>query len=335
MRSEEILEVAGLSKHFSIRAGLLQRTVATVRAVEDVSFRVRQRDVLGLVGESGSGKSTVARVLAGIYPPTSGVITFKGQDVPHQRHKRRHLSKDIQMVFQDPKSSLNPRRSIFSSLRDPLAIHGMAKTRRGYRQSVAELLKTVELPSAYMHKHPAILSGGQRQRVAIARALAVSPALILLDEPTSALDVSVQAKIIKLLTRLQAELDLSYVFISHDLSLLRNVCSAMAVMYVGRIYEKASTDDLFTDPRHPYTRGLLSAIPVVSAEDERAKPAGGRLGGEIPDPACPPNGCAFHPRCAESDARCESQLPEFLEVTEGHFVRCHSYSRMKQDPMDS
>jgi len=230
------------------------------------------------------------------------------------------------MVFQDPKSSLNPRRSIKSTLEDPLIVHNIAQNGRDRKRIVRNLLRMDELSTNYMYKYPSALSGGQSQRVAIARALAVNPSFIVLDEPTSALDVSVQAKIIRLLQRLQKDHHLSYLFISHDLSLMRTIASRTAVMYVGRIYELASTEELFISPLHPYTRTLISSVPVISKEERRVKPVKQSRGGEIPSPVNPPNGCAFHPRCSLADPICSQQIPELVEVMPGHFVRCHHTS---------
>jgi len=325
--SDTLLIVENLVKYFPIRAGLFQRQIGEVRAVEGISFNVKRGEIFGLVGESGSGKSTVGKTIVRIYRPTGGNIQFKGQDVTKlTKGNLRFFKKEVQMVFQDPKSSLNPRRSIKSTLEDPLIIHKIAQNGRNRKEIVENLLRMVELSPNYMYKYPSALSGGQRQRVAIARALAVNPSFIVLDEPTSALDVSVQAKIIRLLQRLQSDLYLSYLFISHDLSLMRTISNRTAVMYLGRIYELALTEELFINPLHPYTRTLISAVPVVSEEERQMKPAKQSRGGEIPSPVNPPTGCAFHPRCSLADQICSQQLPELVEVMPGHFVRCHHVS---------
>lgn len=322
--SDPLLIVENLVKYFPIRAGLFQRQIGEVRAVEGISFNVKRGEIFGLVGESGSGKSTVGKTIVRIYRPTGGNIRFKGRDVSKLTKKNlRFFKKEIQMVFQDPKSSLNPRRSIKSTLEDPLIVHKIAHNGRNRKEMVGDLLRMVELSPNYMYKYPSALSGGQRQRVAIARALAVNPSFIVLDEPTSALDVSVQAKIIRLLQRLQSDLHLSYLFISHDLSLMRTIAGRTAVMYLGRIYELAPTEELFAKPLHPYTRTLISAVPVVSKEEREMKPTKQSRGGEIPSPVNPPTGCAFHPRCSLVDQICSQQLPELVEVLPGHFVRCH------------
>jgi len=325
--NELVLTVKNLVKYFPIRGGLFNRRIGEIKAVDDVSFNVKSNEIFGLVGESGSGKSTVGKTLVGIYKPTSGSIRFKGKDVLHLAKKDLlSFRKEVQIVFQDPKSSLNPRRSIRSILEDPLIVHKLAPNGRSRKKIVKDLLEMVELPFNYMYKYPSDLSGGQRQRIAIARALSVRPSFIVLDEPTSALDVSVQAKIIRLLQRLQAELRLSYLFISHDLSLMRTVATRIAVMYLGRFYEVASTEELFRNPLHPYTRTLISAVPVVSEKEQRVKPAKQSKEGEIPSPANPPSGCAFYPRCSLADQICSKQLPELVEIIPGHFVRCHHVS---------
>jgi oligopeptide/dipeptide ABC transporter ATP-binding protein len=322
--SEPLLVVKDLVKHFPIRAGFFRRLVAEVKAVENVEFEIGSGEIFGLAGESGSGKSTVGKTILRIYKPTQGTIHFKGRDVSRLDHENLHFfKKEAQMVFQDPKSSLNPRRSIKSTLEESLIVHRIGKKGEERKRIVAELLTMVELSTDYMYKYPSMLSGGQRQRVAIARALALNPSFIVLDEPTSALDVSVQAKIIRLLQRLQTEHQMAYLFISHDLSLMRTVASRSAVMYLGRIYELAPTEELFTRPLHPYTRTLISAVSVVSAEEREMKPQKQSRGGEIPSPVNPPPGCAFHPRCQLAKSVCAKELPQLLEVAPDHFVRCH------------
>jgi oligopeptide/dipeptide ABC transporter ATP-binding protein len=322
--SESLLVVKDLVKRFPIRAGVFHQQVAEVKAVEEVSFEINGGEIFGLVGESGSGKSTVGKTLLGIYKPTNGTIRFKGRDMTTPtKDNLRFLRKEAQMVFQDPKSSLNPRRSIKSTLEETLIVHKIGNNGRERERIVANLLEMVEMSQNYMYKYPSMLSGGQRQRVAFARALALNPSFIVLDEPTSALDVSVQAKMIRLLQRLQAERQMSYLFISHDLSLMRTMASRTAVMYLGRIYELAPTEGLFTNPLYPYTKTLISAVPVVSEEERRVKPEKQSRGGEIPSPINPPSGCAFHPRCSLAKEVCSQELPDLAEVLPGHFVRCH------------
>lgn len=314
--AEEILEVKDLKKYFLTRRG-------TVRAVDEVSFAIEEGETLGLVGESGSGKSTVAYTIMGIYRPTAGRILFRGQDISKKsRGRPKSLKKEIQIVFQDPGSSLNPRRSIKQILALPLKVHRISngKTRT---EHVTKLLEMVELPLDYMYKYPQAIGGGEKQMVAIARALATNPSFVVLDEPTSALDVSVQAKIINLLMQLQHRLDLTYLFITHDLSLMRNVATRVAIMYLGKMCEVAPASDFFQSPLHPYTQMLLSSIPVVSDDEEALKPKKIISRGEIPSPVNVPSGCGFNTRCPERNGLCSERVPEMVEVGEGHSVRCH------------
>jgi peptide/nickel transport system ATP-binding protein len=315
---KEVLQVADLRKHFVTSRGV-------VRAVDEVSFLVQEGETLGLVGESGSGKSTVAYTVVGIYGPTSGRIVFDGKDISKPVAKRpKALKQAIQIVFQDPGTSLNPRRTIQQILALPLKVHNIVPKHK-ITNRVADLLQRVELPRDYMHKAPQTLGGGERQMVAIARALATEPRLIILDEPTSALDVSIQAKIINMLLRFQKEMNLSYLFITHDLSLMRNVATRVAIMYLGRIYEVAPTVEFFQKPLHPYTKMLLSSIPVVSEEEETLKPAKIMSKGEIPSPVNVPPGCGFHTRCPVRNGDCSREVPEMVEVKGGHYVRCHRF----------
>ena len=316
----ETLTVINLKKYFYTKQG-------TVKAADGVSFSIRERETLGLVGESGSGKSTVAYTILGIYGPTQGNILFKGQDISRESKKRsKHFKKEIQIVFQDPGSSLNPRRSIKQILELPLRVHHISGN-DGITEQVEKLLNMVELPSEYMYKYPLAIGGGERQIVAIARALATSPSFIVLDEPTSALDVSVQAKIIGLLMELQEELNLTYLFITHDLSLMRNMATRVAIMYLGKICEIAPTVEFFKSPLHPYTRMLLSSIPVVSREEEELKPKKITARGEIPSPVNVPPGCSFHLRCPERMDICSQVDPEMVEKEKGHWGRCHLYDK--------
>jgi len=317
--AEEVLTVKDLKKHFLTKQG-------KVRAVDGVSFTLAKKETLGLVGESGSGKSTVAYTIMGIYPPTAGRILFQGQDISLEAARRsKSLKKEIQIVFQDPGSSLNPRRTIKQILELPLKVHRIS-TNQGRSEQVIKLLEMVELPPSYMHKNPQGIGGGERQMVAIARALATNPSFVVLDEPTSALDVSVQAKIIKLLMHLQHDLDLTYLFITHDLSLMRNMASRVAIMYLGKICEVAPTVEFFRNPLHPYTRMLLSSIPVVSEKEEEFKPKKIISKGEIPSPVNVPPGCSFHLRCPERKDICSRVDPEMIQVKAGHLVRCHAES---------
>ena len=320
--SSALLQVNDLKKTFVVdHKGLLRRTPVTVRAVDGVSFEIEKGETFGIVGESGSGKSTVAYTLIGMYRPTSGRILFRGEDLFGQRGQRPlRLKKEVQIVFQDPGSSLNPRRTVREILELPLRIH---QPNKNPRQEVARLLELVELPVEYMHKYPRSLSGGEKQIVGIARALATRPSLIILDEPTSALDVSIQAKIINLLLRLQREFQLTYLFITHDLSLMRNVATRVGIMYLGRLSEIARTVDFFRNPQHPYTKMLLSSIPVTTAEEQALKPDKIISSGEIPSPVNIPSGCSFRTRCPAVMDICQVVDPSLLTLEPGHQARCH------------
>ncbi|MEM2910279.1 MAG: ABC transporter ATP-binding protein [Nitrososphaerota archaeon] len=321
MPSENILEVINLKKYFKVSKGV-------IKAVDDISFTVKYGETFGLVGESGSGKSTTGHVVVGLYAPTSGKILYEGIDMSMGVERRPlNLKKKIQMVFQDPATSLNPKRTIKQIIELPLKVHGISHGDAS--QKVAELLQMVELPVEYMDRYPTELGGGERQMVAIARALAVNPSFIILDEPTSALDVSIQAKIINMLMRFQKEFDLSYLFITHNLSLMRNVASRVAIMYLGKIAELAPTEEFFYNPLHPYTKMLLSSIPVITDEEEAMKPKKVISTGEIPGALNVPPGCSFHPRCPERLEICDKVDPCMLEISPGHFVRCHLYNSMK------
>jgi peptide/nickel transport system ATP-binding protein len=319
-----LLEVKGLKKYFPIRKGLLRKVVGQVKAVDDVSFSVKRGETLALVGESGCGKTTVSRCIMRALDPSAGEINFSldGQttdlatlDGKGLKPFRRHL----QMVFQDPFSSLNPRMMVGDLIGEPLLINGMSDPAER-RKRVRELLDVVQLPVEYMNRFPHAFSGGQRQRIGIARALALNPSLIVADEPVSALDVSVQAQIINLLLDLQDQLGLTYLFVAHDLSVVKHVSDRVAVMYVGQLVEIASTEDLFHRPKHPYTEALLSAVPKP---DPRAKTERIILQREVADAANPPSGCAFHPRCAHATDLCKQQRPALADLGNGHQVRCH------------
>ena len=324
-----ILRVDNLKKHFIVgRKGIIKREPITVKAVDGVSFEVQRGETFGIVGESGSGKSTIAYITMGMYLPTSGTIYFDDRDLFEHRDRRTiDLKKEIQIVFQDPGSSLNPRRTIKQILELPLRIHQPEKDRL---REVIRLLDMVDMPRDYMHKYPRQLSGGERQIVAIARALATNPSLIILDEPTSALDVSVQGKVINLLIRLQRELNLTYLFITHDLSVMRNLASRVAIMYLGRIAEVAETRRFFEQPQHPYTQMLLSSIPVLTEEEEALKPVRIISTGEIPSPVNIPSGCSFHTRCPVVMDICRKVDPLTVGASEedrNHIVRCHLFDQ--------
>jgi peptide/nickel transport system ATP-binding protein len=316
-----ILTGEGLKKYFPVRNGV-------IRAIDDVDFQMAEGEVLGIVGESGSGKTTLGNMIMGIYPPTSGQITFKGKPLPHRARDRPiQLRRDIQMVFQNPASSLNPRRSVRQALEVPLSLGTSTKS---VREKVDELLETVELPTEYADRYPEELGGGEQQLVAIARALATNPSLVVLDEPTSALDVSIQAKIINVLIRLKARLSLSYVFITHNLSLMRNVSDRVMIMYLGKVREIATTDEFFRNPMHPYTRMLLSSIPVITEAEEAAKPQRTQSVGEIAGALNLPPGCSFNPRCSQVMDVCRKVDPPLLEVAPQHWCDCHLYPKEYQ-----
>jgi peptide/nickel transport system ATP-binding protein len=325
MMTGDILTVSNLKKHFVIghTGSLASREPVTVKAVDGVSFNMREGETLGLVGESGSGKSTVAYITIGMYLPTSGSIRFWDQELSQNGNKRpKELQKEIQIVYQDPGSSLNPRQSIKQILEMPLRIH---QPHRNRLEMIVDLLETVGLPPEYMYKYPRMISGGEKQIIAIARALATDPSLVILDEPTSALDVSVQAKTINLLLELQKEYHLSYLFITHDLSLMRNVSTRVAIMYLGKICEVAPTQDFFREPLHPYTQMLLSSIPVITEQEEELKPKRVVSTGEIPSPVNIPTGCSFHTRCPFVMDICKHVDPVMVEVETAHHVRCHLF----------
>ena len=320
-----ILTVDNLKKYFVIghKGQFSSRQAITVKAVDGVSFQIEEGETFGLVGESGSGKSTVAYITIGMYQPTSGSLRYREEELYQKDNQRpQHLKKEIQIVYQDPGSSLNPRHNIKQILEMPLRIHQSGKN---HLEQIVSLLEVVGMPPEYMYKYPRMLSGGEKQIVAIARALATEPSLVILDEPTSALDVSVQAKTINLLIDLQKEFNLSYMFITHDLSLMRNVSTRVAIMYLGKICEVAETVDFFRNPLHPYTQMLLSSIPVVTKEEEELKPKKVISTGEIPSPVDLPPGCSFHSRCPFVMEICKQIDPVMVEAGTGHQVRCHLF----------
>jgi oligopeptide/dipeptide ABC transporter ATP-binding protein len=320
MSEEQILTVKGLKKYFKTTRGI-------VKAVDDISFSVMKNETFGLVGESGSGKSTVGHVVMGIYAPTAGTITFMGDDISIGVDRRpKNLKKRLQIVFQDPASSLNPRRTIGQILELPLKVHRLAPEGK-YRERVFEIMDLIELPREFAERYPGEQGGGEKQAVAIGRALATGPSFIVLDEPTSALDVSIQAKIINMLARFQKEFNLSYLFITHNLSLMRNVAQRVGIMYLGKIVELAGTPEFFSNPLHPYTKMLLSAIPVITPEEEKLKPEKVTSTGEISGALNVPSGCSFHPRCPFVMDVCSKVVPVQLEHQKSHYVACHLYDR--------
>jgi peptide/nickel transport system ATP-binding protein/oligopeptide transport system ATP-binding protein len=314
---EPLLEVRDLTKHYPVRRGLLQRKVAEVRAVDGVSFTLAPSETLGVVGESGCGKSTVARCVLRLVEPTSGAITLGGEDITHlDRRTLRPRRRELQAIFQDPYSSLNQRMRAFDIVAEPLVNFGIEPE----EDRIASLFETVGLRPEQMRHYPHEFSGGQRQRLVIAKALALRPALIVCDEPVSALDVSVQAQVINLLTALQDEFGIAYLFIAHDLAVVEHISHRIAVMYLGEIVELAPKRVLFDDPRHPYTRALLSAVPVPDPEAQRERIL---LEGDVPSPVSPPSGCRFHTRCPLAFDRCRAEKPVLREVAPGHVAACH------------
>ncbi|MGX6603920.1 ABC transporter ATP-binding protein [Micromonosporaceae bacterium Da 78-11] len=325
--SENLLEVSGLQKHFPITKGLFKRQVGAVRAVDGIDLTVRAGETLGLVGESGCGKSTAGRLFTRILEPSAGKIVFEGQDISHKTMSQlRPLRRDVQMIFQDPYSSLNPRHTVGSIIAAPLQIQEIP-TPQGLKKAVQELLELVGLSPEHYNRYPHEFSGGQRQRIGIARALALRPKLIIADEPVSALDVSIQAQVVNLLDDLQREFDLTYVFIAHDLSVVRHISDRVAVMYLGKVVEIADRADLYKTPRHPYTVALMSAVPVPDpTRRDRAQRERVLLTGDVPSPINPPSGCRFRTRCWKAQDICATEEPPLITRMDdpaSHLTACH------------
>lgn len=319
---QPILQVKNLKKYFDITGGVFGRKIGEIKAVDDVSFSVYKGETLGIVGESGCGKSTTGKTILRLIEPTDGEILFEGEDIKEiSNEKLRKLRKDLQIIFQDPYASLNPRHSVEKIISEPLLIHGM-KNRHDRKERVKELLDVVGLRPYHASRYPHQFSGGQRQRIGIARALANNPKLIICDEPVSALDVSVQSQILNLMESLREKFKLTYIFIAHDLSVVKHISHRIGVMYLGRMVELAPKDKLYQNPKHPYTEALLSSIPVPDPDLKRERII---LQGDVPSPSNPPTGCAFHTRCPKAMDICREIRPSFQEIENKHFVACHLY----------
>lgn len=315
-----LLEVDGLKMHFPVREGLLLRAQNFNRAVDGVSLHIAPGETLGLVGESGCGKSTLGRCIARLYDPTAGNIRFQGEDITRMRSRAlRPMRQNIQMIFQDPMESLNARHTVGDILEEPFVVQGMGD--RAYRSKrISELLNIVGLPARSASRYPFEFSGGQRQRIGIARAIALNPKLVICDEPVSALDVSIQSQILNLLVDLQAEFNLSYLFIAHDLAVVKHVSDRVAVMYLGKIIETADSEEIYRDAKHPYTQSLIAAIPVPDPHRTIERHI---IEGDVPSPINPPSGCHFHPRCPRAEEQCKLKAPAFRELGANHLASCH------------
>lgn len=322
MSKEQLLSVTGLKKYFEISQGMFKPKIV-VKAVDDVSFDIYKGETFALVGESGCGKSTTGRTILKLTEPTAGEVLFKGQNIANLSYEAmRRLRSQMQMVFQDPYASLNPKKTIQQILMEPLAVHHKFEPQERL-QKIIEILKVVGLSEAHLHRYPHEFSGGQRQRIGIARAVILNPDFIVADEPVSALDVSVQSQVINLMLEIQKKLQLTYLFISHDLSVIQHMTDRVAVMYLGRIVEIATTEELFDSPKHPYTQALLSAVPISHPMEKRERIV---LEGDVPSPANPPSGCTFHPRCRFASDICKEIAPSAVAFSDTHKATCHLYN---------
>jgi oligopeptide/dipeptide ABC transporter ATP-binding protein len=321
VQEKVLLEVNNLKKYFPVKAGVFRKTVAHVKAVDDISFYIKEGETLGLVGESGCGKSTTGATILRLEEATAGEVKFEGKDMLSLNKKElREMRKEMQIIFQDPYASLNPRMTVADIVGEPLDIHKLTKNKKERNEKVREILDSVGLTGEHMNRYPHEFSGGQRQRIGVARALAVDPRIIIADEPVSALDVSIQAQVINLLQDLQKEYGLTYLFIAHDLSVVKHISDRVAVMYLGKIVEIADKKELYINPLHPYTISLLSAIPIPDPTYEKERII---LEGDVPSPVNPPSGCRFHPRCPEAMDICSQVEPEFKDYGNEHFAACH------------
>ncbi|MGG3838795.1 dipeptide ABC transporter ATP-binding protein [Paenibacillus thiaminolyticus] len=326
--TQPLVQVENLKMHFPIKGGPLGKTVGAVKAVDGVSFHINKGETLGLVGESGCGKSTTGRMLLRLLEPSEGSIYFEGQDITKlSGNELRKMRRNMQMVFQDPFASLNPRHTIGKILEEPLIVHGV-KDRSERKRKVKELLEVVGLSSYHASRYPHQFSGGQRQRIGIARALAIHPKLIIADEPVSALDVSIQSQVLNLLQDLQQEYELTYLFIAHDLGVVRHISDRVGVMYLGQLVEISDTEELYDKPLHPYTQALLSAVPIADVTYRRERII---LEGDVPSPVNPPTGCPFHTRCPKAFEPCSAARPQLSEIDPGHYVACHLYEQVRVD----
>ncbi|MGE6259607.1 ABC transporter ATP-binding protein [Heyndrickxia sporothermodurans] len=317
---EPLLKIEHLKKNFPIRGGVFGKKIGDVQAVDDVSFEIQRGETLGLVGESGCGKSTTGRMLLRLLEPSEGKIFFDGKDITNlSKQGLRKIRGQMQMIFQDPYASLNPRHTIERILEEPLIVHGV-KDKEARKKKVLQLLETVGLNSYHANRYPHQFSGGQRQRIGIARALSLNPKLIIADEPVSALDVSIQAQVLNLMKDLQNKFELTYLFIAHDLGVVRNISDRVGVMYLGRLVELANSEELYINPKHPYTQALLSAVPIADVDYKKERIV---LQGDVPSPANPPKGCSFHTRCPLAIEKCSIERPIFKEVEPGHYAACH------------